>query len=123
MKQLATDLVRAGYGGRPYWIIRDRAKQHTSKATVKALQPLELPIMESFPDQSWDINCIEHVWAQLAAAVKLRRPTTARGFKEVIQQEWAGIAQSTIDTLVAGVPLRIQKIAKLKGSWIAEYQD
>jgi transposase len=123
MEQLARDLERAGYEGRPYLIIRDRAKQHVSKATVKALAPLKLPILESFPAQSWDINCIEHVWAQLAAAVRQRRPRSARGFKEIIQKEWAAIKQSTIDALVAGVPHRLEKIAELGGSWIGDYKD
>ena len=122
MQQLAADLVGAGYGGRPHLIIRDRASQHVSKATVKALKPMRLPILESFPAQSWDINCIEHVWAQLAAAVKLRRPRSARGFKEVIKEEWQRVGQSTIDALVAGVPHRLRKIAELEGMWIAEYK-
>lgn len=123
MQQLACDLERAGYGGGPYLIIRDRAKQHVSKATVEALYPLKLPILESFTAQSWDINCIEHVWAQLAAGVNMRRPRSARGFKEVIVEEWKAIKQSTIDALVAGVPNRLVKIAELGGSWIGDYKD
>ena len=122
MQSLAKDLGRAGISMGPYHIIRDKAKQHTSKATAEALAPLKLPIMESFPAQSWDINCIEHVWAQLAAVVRMRRPRSALGFKRVIEQEWAGISQPTIDDLVAGVPHRLKKIAELEGNWISGYQ-
>lgn len=105
-----------------YHIIRDKARQHTSAATNKALAPLNLPIMESFPAQSWDINCIEHVWAQLAQGVNSRRPRGAAGFKAIIQQEWRAIKQHTIDKIIAGVPKRITKIRELGGSWIGAYK-
>jgi hypothetical protein len=55
--------------------------------------------------------------------VRQRRPRSARGFKEIIQKEWAAIKQSTIDALVAGVPHRLEKIAELGGSWIGDYKD
>ena len=47
----------------PLHIIRDRAPQHTSKTTTEALFTLNLPILEDFPPQSFDLNCIELVWA------------------------------------------------------------
>jgi hypothetical protein len=87
------------------------------------MEPLNLPFLEAFPAQSWDINCIEHVWAQLAIRVRGQRPRTAMGLKRVIQEEWMAIQQSTIDKLIAGVPNRIQKIAEKQGRWIGPYQE
>lgn len=122
MRGLAKELAGWKPARVAYHIIRDRARQHTSAPTVEALAPLNLPIMESFPAQSWDINCIEHVWAQLARRVSQRRARTASGFMQVIREEWGAIQQSTIDKLVAGVPARIKKIRELGGSWIGAYK-
>ena len=55
--------------------------------------------------------------------MNMRRPCSARGFKEVTVEEWKAIKQSTIDALVAGVPNRLVKIAELGGSWIGDYKD
>lgn len=122
MRRLQKELELWGPSKGTYHIIRDKARQHTSASTVQALAPLKLPILESFPAQSWDVNCIEHVWAQLAQKVRGRRPRTPAGFKAVILKEWGAIPQSTIDLLVAGVPKRILRIAEGGGAWIADYQ-
>ena len=104
-------------------IMRDRASQHTSAKSAEDLEILDLPILKSFPAQSWDINCIEHVWAQLAAKLRSRRPTTPRGCKAAIMQEWEAIDQSAINRLVEKVPSRIQKIWGLDGKWIGCNKD
>jgi transposase len=107
---------------RDYAIIRDKAKQHVSKASKTAMDDLGLPILESFPAQCWDINCIEHVWAQLMIQLRHHRARTPDGFMKVIQKGWAAISQATIDKLVAGVPRRLQRIKELKGEWISSYR-
>jgi hypothetical protein len=107
---------------RDYAIIRDKAKQHVSKASKTAMDVLGLPILESFPAQCWDINCIEHVWAQLMIQLRHHRARTPDGFMKVIQKGWAAISQATIDKLVAGVPQRLQIIKELKGAWISSYR-
>ena len=123
MRKLATELE----GQQPllgkFVIIRDKASQHTSARAAEELQLLDLPILQSFPAQSWDINCIEHVWAQLVNKMSNRRPTTPRGYKKAIMQAWAAIEQSTINKLVAGVPRRVEKIRRLDGKWIGGYKD
>jgi transposase len=105
-----------------YAIIRDRASQHIKAEANGALSHLNLPINDSFPAQSWDINCIEHVWAQLARRVRDRRPRTAAGLKRIIKEEWEAIEQITIDKLVAGVPERLKRIGCSDGSWIDDYK-
>ena len=101
-----------------YDLIRDRASQHTSAASTRALAGLNLSILEAFPAQSWDINIIENVWAQLALQMKGHRATTADGFRRVITQAWSRISQGTVNKIVADVPKRLKKIASLKGKWI-----
>lgn len=109
--------------GGQYSIIRDRASQHTSAATEEALAPLNLTIMESFPPCSWDINCIEHVWAQLVNLLEGRRPTTPDGFRRAILESWDAISQDTINKIVAKVPERLRKIVEMNGEWISSYKS
>jgi hypothetical protein len=106
-----------------YTIIRDKPRQHTSKEATKALAQLGLPILESYPAQSWDINCIEHVWAQLVRLVGGHRSTTPDGYRAVVIDCWRKIAQPTIDLLVDKVPERIKRIAINDGRWIDDYKD
>ena len=101
-----------------YWIIRDRATQHVSAASRKAVAPMNLPILESYPPQSWDINCIEHLWAQLVGEMDGHRARSPDGFRKVILKAWGRISQTTVDKLVAGVPLRLKRI-DLDGDWIS----
>jgi hypothetical protein len=108
--------------GQQYRLIRDRASQHLKKTNAGPLDTLNMSILEAFPAQSWDINCIEHVWAQLQRRMSIRRPCTVQGLKRAICQEWMAIPQSTIDKLVAGVPKRLQRIAGNDGRWISPYQ-
>jgi hypothetical protein len=102
--------------------MRDRATQHLKQSTIKAMESLNLTLLEAFPVQSWDTNCMEHVWAQLAIRMRGRRPRTAMGLKRVIKEVWMAIQQSTIHRLIARVPNRIQKRAENQGRWIGPYQ-
>ena len=106
-----------------YVIIMDKARQHTSTASKKALDDLNLPVLWSFPAQCWDINCIEHVWAQLSMAMQGHKARTPYGFRRAIEKAWNGIGQSTVDKIIANVPKRIKKIASSGGNWISSYQD
>lgn len=123
MGKLSTEFKSWFKSTADFTVIRDRATQHVKEGNSQALAALDVPVLESFPAQSWDINCIEHVWAQLARRVRDRRPRTAAGLKKVILKEWEAISQSTINKLVAGVPKRMSKIAQLEGEWISEYID
>jgi transposase len=116
-------VLHAWRPGGQYYIIRDRASQHTSAASEEALAPLNLPILDDFPPCSWDINCIEHVWAQLINLLEGRRPTTADGFRRVILESWDAISQDTINKIVAKVPERLRKIVELEGEWISSYKS
>ena len=104
-------------------IIRDRAPQHVSKAAQRALAPLNLPILLSFPPQSWDINCIEHVWAGFKKLVHPKRPVTAGGYKRAIKKAWASLDQAYINKLVSNVPKRLLKIVNANGAWIDHYKN
>ena len=115
--------LRNHYGTRPFRIIRDRASQHIKAEKFSVLSDLNLPIVEDYPAQSWDINCIEHVWAQLVRAITGHRARTVDGLRRVVRRGWQAIEQSTIDKLVENVPRRIEKIRDSAGEWIGAYQE
>ena len=111
------------FQNRPYLIIRDRATQHLKAEESGALDHLHLPIVQEYPTQSWDINCIEHVWAQLVFQLRGHRAITADGLRRVVARAWRAIRQSTINSLVANVPLRMHAIIAAEGEWIGSYQS
>ena len=115
--------LRAHYGDQPFSIIRDRASQHIKAEKLEVLSDLNLPIVLDYPAQSWDINCIEHVWAQLVNQIRGNRAVTADGLRRVVWAGWRAIKQSTIDLLVENVPNRIMRIRDAKGEWIGAYSE
>jgi hypothetical protein len=80
---------------------------------------MKLPILESYPPQSWIINCIEHVWAQLVREMDGHRARSPDRFRKVILSAWGRVSQETVDKLVTGVPQRLKRIADLGGDWIS----
>jgi len=98
----------AHFNGQPYRIIRDRASQHLKAEKSMEFSLLNLSIVEDYPAQCWDINAIEHAWAQLVRLVLGHRARTADGLRRVIKRQWELLPQSTIDKLLAGVPSRLK---------------
>jgi transposase len=117
MRAFKQELVRWRPSGR-YRLIRDRAPQHVSRTSNEAMASLGLPILEPFPPQSWDINAIEFVWAQLTLKLSGHRACTPDGFRRAIMKAWDSISQTTIDQIVAGVSGRMDMIVALEGGWI-----
>ena len=117
MRTFKRELARWRPSGR-YHLIRDRAPQHVSRTSNEAMADLGLPILESFPPQSWDINAIEFVWGQLTQQLSGHRARTPDGFRRAILKAWDNISQSTIDEIVAGVSGRMDRIMALEGGWI-----
>ena len=115
--------LRRHFDGQLFNIIRDRASQHIKAEKYAVLSALNLPIVVDYPAQSWDINCIEHVWAQLVNQIRGHRAITADGLRRVVCAGWRAIKQSTIDLLVDNVPNRIKRIRESEGEWIGAYSE
>lgn len=109
--------IDAWYPDGNYNIIRDRARQHTSKSSTEAMHGLGLKIDEDFPAQSWDINIIENAWGLLDDNLLGKRPRSSRGWRETVVDAWGAIDQSSIDMLVASVSKRMRAAVENKGAW------
>lgn len=117
------DAARRFRGGGRCAVVLDNAKPHTSKTSQAAIADSGMRMVEGFPTQSFDINIIECVWAQLTNGLEHRRPATFDGWKRVIAEVWDGIHQGTIDKLVDGVRGRMQQIAEGGGAWLFAYKQ
>lgn len=120
MKELERELSAWCPSASQLRIIRDRAKQHTSKATNKELKSINLHIMDDYPAQCWDINIIENVWGVLDTKLQGARPKTPDGWRRAVTKAWNDIKQSTIDKLVAKVRPRMQEILEKDGAWLGK---
>lgn len=112
----------AHYGRGAYRVVLDSARQHTAKSSREAMATLGFPLLEGFPAQSWDLNIIECVWAQLANRFARRRPRSGKGGRIAAKRCWAAIEQSSIDKLVDTLPDRMDKIVKGGGAWLTGYR-
>lgn len=104
-----------GYGVR---IIRDRATPHTSQQAQASMTTHNVPLMEDFPPQSWDINIIENVWGVLNNKLLGKRGNSNDIWRRKIIKAWDEVEQHTINTLVDKVPSRMEEIIKKEGAWI-----
>lgn len=99
-------------------VVLDRAKQHTSKASIAHMAKCGVHLLEGFPAQSWDINVIENVWGILDTKLLGARPTSTRGWREAILKAWDEISIDTINKLVSGVRERMVQVIEKQGDWL-----
>jgi hypothetical protein len=118
MEELGEEVKGWREGGRSFSIIMDHASQHTSNKSKAKLVVTDVPLVEDFPPQSWDLNVIENVWGVFNQKLLSLRATTTHGVKETLEKAWAKVEQSTINELVEQVPRRMQEVIQKKGEWI-----
>jgi transposase len=99
-------------------VIMDNARQHGSKKSKKALKAMGVPLCESFPAQSYDMNLIEVLWGQLQREMLGNRSTKEEAYEKALREAWGRVQQSTIDKLVANHNKQLGKIIKEKGNWV-----
>lgn len=107
--------------GVEYRVVLDNARQHTSKEARLGLGMQNLPVMEDFPAQCWDINVIEVCWAWLSENLRGHNPKTWGGWMRAIKKAWAGVDEQLINTLVDKVPEKLQSIIEADGRWVEYY--
>lgn len=101
-----------------YRVLFDNARQHTSKKAKEGLADMDLPVMDEFPPQSWDLNAIEGVWAWQMQKMRGHQPRTKKGWEKLIRKSWDEIAISNINKVIAKVPQQVQRIIEEDGEWV-----
>lgn len=123
LSKIKQQLQQAGKFGPRRPIVLDHARQHTSRTSKAAIARLQLPLVEDFPPQSWDLNIIENVWGVLdgkLSAMGGRPPTTSYGWRRRVTRAWDAIDQATINKLVDAVPNRVAGVAEQQGQWLCK---
>lgn len=117
MQQLQPEMEEGFRGGAGFRVVLDHARQHTSKEAKAGLGMLDMPILEGFPPQSWDMNAIEVCWSWLDQNLRGHSPRSWGGWKKAILRAWSEVQQSSINKLVKRVPKQVEKIIEADGKW------
>jgi transposase len=95
---------------------QDNDPKHTSNMAKNCLQELGLKVLQ-WPAQSPDLNPIEHLWSHLKRRLNAlpRQPTGMLELWERVEEEWEGISQEVVISLIESMPRRIAAVLKAKG--------
>ena len=104
--------------GQKFWVIMDRAKQHTSNYTKCELAAMGVPLLEGFPPQSYDLNLIEVAWGHLQQQLQGESFKKKSMYENQVMEAWSKVQQSTINKLVANHTQQLKKISKANGNWV-----
>jgi hypothetical protein len=81
------------------WIFQqDGAPCHTSQESLNWLEE-SVDVLSGWPANSPDLSPIELCWAILKKAVSAENPSTLSSLRDILQDAWAGIQQTSIDKL------------------------
>jgi hypothetical protein len=77
--------------GQKFWVIMDRAKQHTSNYTKCELAAMGVPLLEGFPPQSYDLNLIEVAWGRLQQQLQVESFKKKRTYENQVMEAWSKV--------------------------------
>jgi transposase len=115
IEQVQQQIEQHFSGRADYRVVLDHARQRTTNMSKGGLTMLELPVLEGFPPQSWDLNAIEVCWSWLDQNLRGHNPRTWAGWKRAIIQAWDEVQLSSINKLVERVPKQVDKIMEAGG--------
>ena len=95
--------------------LQDREGFQTAKIVQKYLQKSALTPISSWPSHSPDLNWQENVWEMLDQGVRKRRPTTLRGLRKAVKEEWKRIDIDSIRNCVLSMSERIEAVIAAGG--------
>lgn len=96
--------------------MHDNARPHVAAVVRQYLHEVGIPVME-WPARSPDLNPIEHLWDELKRRIRAR-PNTAENLQELkvaIEEEWDGIPQEFVVTLIRSMKNRMEATIRARG--------
>ena len=73
-----------------------------------------------WPNQSQDLNLIEHLWRDLKIAVKQCSPSNLTEFERICRDEWEKLPKYRCAKLVASYPRRLEAVIAAKGASVKD---
>ena len=112
------DLMRsrpAVQQNQPWIFQQDGAPAHRS-ATTKAWLGAQAGVkLMQWPPNSPDLSWIENLWGIVASKLRKRSDLTPRNFKDVVNQEWENIPETTCMSLHDSIKRRLQACINSNG--------
>ena len=89
--------------------------KHTAKTTQEWLRDKSLHVLE-WPNQSLNLNPIEHLWRDLKIAVQRSSPSNLTELERICIEEWEKLPKYRCAKLVASYPRRLEAVIAAKGA-------
>ena len=114
--KLEEDILRLHpHPRQPITWLQDREGFHTAKIVQKYLENSSLIPISGWPSNSPDLNWQENVWEVLDQRVRKRMPTTIKGLKKVVKEEWERIDIGIVRKCIHSMPTRLKLVIAAKG--------
>ena len=114
--ELEEDILRLDPSPRqPITWRQHREGFHMAKKVQKYLENSPLIPISHWPSSSPDLNWQENVWEMLEQRVRKRRPTTIRGLKKVVKEEWETIDIESVRNCISSMPERLKAVIAAEG--------
>ena len=88
--------------------------KHTAKTMQEWLRDKSLNVL-GCPNQSPDLNPIDHLWRDLTKAVQRRSPSNLTKLERSCREEWEKLPNYRCAKLVASNPRRLEDVIAAKG--------
>jgi len=97
--------------------MQDGARSHTAQKTLDFLTDNGIDYINDWPANSPDLNPIEQIWAYMNRKLAERRaPASSEAeLKEIVEQLWDDIPQSTINNFVLSFMTKVAACKRNKG--------
>ena len=94
--------------------------KHSAETTQRWLRDNSVNVLE-WPNQSPDLNLMEHLWRDLRMAVHQQCPSNLTELEMICREGWQKISKSTCAKLVASYPRKLEAVIAANGAERSEY--
>jgi hypothetical protein len=101
--------------GQRFTFLQDNNTKHTAMTMQEWLRDKSLNVLE-WPNQSPDLNPIQHFWRDLKIAVRQRSPSNLTELERICREDWEKLPKYRCAKLVASHPRSLNDVIPSKGA-------